>query len=144
VLLLSAGALVLSRGTGPVAVPVPTVTAGVAAACARVVSLLPDRLVGAPRRATTPPSGLTRAWDTRPVQVLRCGTGRGAADLLPADYEYDVDGVAWFREVQLAPARDGLRRWTTRVGPGLEIRVPDGGERDLINAGTDALRGLRR
>jgi len=138
---LAGCALLLTRSSGPVTVAAPSPDPVQARRCAEVLALLPTRLAGAPRRATTPASPFTLAYDTDPPQTVRCGTD--GSDLLPADTTYIVDRVVWTREAQLG--RGGtMRTWSTRRAPGLELRVPDGAERDLIDGATDALLGVRR
>ncbi len=73
-------------------VPVPSPDAVGARLCAGL--RLPEKVLGAERRDTSPDSQLTAAWGS-PAIALRCGVPRPAA-LRPESQLITVNGVDWF------------------------------------------------
>jgi Protein of unknown function (DUF3515) len=77
-----------------VSIPSPAPDAGDRAACARILTALPDSLAGERRRPITPHDALGAAWGD-PAMVLTCGVDR------PADFDefatcVEANGVDWF------------------------------------------------
>ena len=93
-LALVSALLVAGCGEGAVRVPVPTPDPAVARLCAGL--RLPETVLGAKRRDTSPDSPLTAAWGS-PAIALRCGVPRPAA-LRPDAQLVTVNGVDWFGE----------------------------------------------
>lgn len=119
--LLSAAALWLCVGHGPLGVDPSDPPQAHQAACAALVATTPDRLplvfvpVAGPapfdhRLVVAPASPYTAAWGS-PVVVLRCG----APAVQAADGCTELDDRAWFHD----PLQ--VERWTTRTQPVLEV-----------------------
>jgi hypothetical protein len=103
----------------PVRVEEPRPPEPVAAACARLVSDLPDELDGHPRRRVEPGSDRTAAWGDPPI-VLRCGVPVPAA-YGPTAQLYTINGVDWFAEELTA----GYVFTTVGRRANVEVTVPD-------------------
>ena len=98
----AASALLLVAGCspGPTPVPVPSPGPEVAAACADLIKALPDKVLDAERRETSPKSPLTTAYGDPPIEVT-CGVAAPAGMAEAQSQCFEVNGVGWFaKEVQ--------------------------------------------
>ncbi|GAA5042079.1 hypothetical protein GCM10023259_011480 [Thermocatellispora tengchongensis] len=94
--------------------PAPDPTA--AAACKTLAGLLPQRLDGADRVESEPPSPYVAVWGEGEI-ALRCGVPRPAA-MAPTDQLSTIDGVGWFAD----PRADTL--FTAVTGSGyVEVTI---------------------
>ena len=82
-----------SAGATPVAVPSPAPE--VAAACTQLVQALPDKVLDAKRRKTSPESPLTTAYGDPPITVT-CGVTPPAGMAEAQSQCFQVNGVGWF------------------------------------------------
>ena len=105
------------QATGPVDVPVPSVSREVQRDCAALVAALPVELdPGVERRPVSGDGALTAAWGEPPV-TLECGV----PDPERPDEPVTVNGLAWsVRDVGAG------YRWTTRgLRLNLAVEIPD-------------------
>lgn len=115
---LAAGALTSCGGP----VTVGSAPDGASAACDDVMALLPEQLVGAPRRETDGGAG-TAAWGD-PAILLRCGEEPVLTSSQPCvTVPGDPDGVDW---VVLAFDDSGSIVRTFGRDPAVEVEVPAG------------------
>jgi hypothetical protein len=119
-------ALSACGGSGPVRVAVPEPPPGGAlAACRGLAGALPEKVMDAGRRSTSPRSEFTAAWGDSPV-VLRCGVPRPAlldvADPVAAAElnSVGVNGVTWV----FAPGARGVTFTTLYRAANVEVFVP--------------------
>ncbi|GAA1570139.1 MULTISPECIES: DUF3515 domain-containing protein [Kribbella] len=82
-----------SPGAAPVPVPLPAPE--VAAACTSLVKALPDKVLDAKRRKTTPESPLTTAYGDPPI-VVTCGVAAPTGTTEALSKCFEVNGVGWF------------------------------------------------
>jgi len=116
--------------------PASQLSAATRAACAALVSTLPNALEAAQRRTTAPRSATTAAWGD-PAITLSCGGASGS----PLDEPFSVNGIRW----ALHDIGAG-RTWTTLDRhPAVVITMPDAYENqaELVGALTDALAATR-
>jgi hypothetical protein len=85
--------LIAACGAGAVEVPLPHPDAAATDLCRGLHDRLRQKLLGRPRRATTPTSPLVTAWGS-PAIVLRCGVPRPAA-LQPTSELAVINGISW-------------------------------------------------
>ncbi|GAA3133893.1 hypothetical protein JOF29_002290 [Kribbella aluminosa] len=101
ILLAALGVIVLagcSPGAAPV--PVPSPAPEVAAACGDLVKALPEKVLDAKRRKTSPESPLTAAYGDPPIEMT-CGVAAPAGLAEAQSQCFEVNGVGWFaKQVQ--------------------------------------------
>ena len=97
VLFAALGCVVVVAGCspGPAPVAVPSPAPEVAAACAQLVKALPEKVLDAKRRKTTPESPLTTAYGDPPIEVT-CGVAPPAGMAQAQSQCFEVNGVGWF------------------------------------------------
>jgi hypothetical protein len=105
-------------GAVPVAVPSPAPE--VATACAALVDAVPDKVLTASRRNTTPASELTAAWGDPPIE-LACGVSPPAGMATAQSQCFEVNGVGWYAE----QAQNGYVFTTIGRKLYVELSVPD-------------------
>ena len=101
-LLFAALGLVILAGCspGPASVAVPSAAPAVASVCAQLVKALPDKVLDAERRKTSPESPLTAAYGDPPIEVT-CGVAPPAGMAEAQSQCFEVNGVGWFaKEVE--------------------------------------------
>ncbi|WP_427891129.1 DUF3515 domain-containing protein [Kribbella sp. GL6] len=92
--------LIAACSPGAAPVPVPSPAPEVAAACTNLVKALPDKVLDAKRRKTTPESPLTTAYGDTPIEVT-CGVAAPAGMAEAQSQCFEVNGVGWFaKQVQ--------------------------------------------
>ena len=106
-----------SPGPAPVAVPSPAPE--VASACADLVKALPDKVLDAERRTTTPESPLTTAYGDPPIEVT-CGVAAPAGMAEAQSQCFEVNGVGWFAK----QAGNGVIFTTIGRALYVEVAVP--------------------
>jgi Protein of unknown function (DUF3515) len=84
----------------------PSPSGAVAAQCARLGDLVPERLQSLQPRVISPRSGLVHAWGS-PAVVLTCGVGAPQGYSPTSSETTVVDGVQWYQQ----PGADVVR-WT--------------------------------
>jgi hypothetical protein len=96
-LLVAALGLILLAGcsAGPTPVSVPSPAPEVAAACTQLVKALPEKVLDAKRRKTSPESPLTTAYGDPPIEVT-CGVSPPAGMAEAQSQCFEVNGVGWF------------------------------------------------
>ena len=96
-LLVAALGLILLAGcsAGPTPVSVPSPAPEVAAACTQLVKALPEKVLDAKRRKTSPESPLTTAYGDPPIEVT-CGVSPPAGMADAQSQCFEVNGVGWF------------------------------------------------
>ena len=114
------------EATGPVDLPAPTrpLTPTAAAACARLLELLPGEIdPGVGRR---PVDGPRAAWGD-PAVVLECGVAAGD----PADPPASINGLEW----TVRDTGAGFLWSTLRLGVNVSVAIPDAYENgaELVN-----------
>lgn len=87
--------LIAGCSAGPAAVSVPSPAPEVATACTDLVKALPDKVLDAKRRKTTPESPLTTAYGDPPIEVT-CGVAPPAGMAEAQSQCFEVNGVGWF------------------------------------------------
>ena len=106
-----------SPGPAPVAVPSPAPE--VATACTQIIKALPDKVLDAKRRKTTPESPLTAAYGDPPIEVT-CGVAPPAGMAEAQSQCFEVNGVGWFAK----KAENGVIFTTIGRAVYLEVAVP--------------------
>lgn len=96
-LLVAALGLIILAGcsAGPTPVSVPSPAPEVAAACTQLVKALPEKVLDAKRRKTSPESPLTTAYGDPPIEVT-CGVSPPAGMAEAQSQCFEVNGVGWF------------------------------------------------
>ncbi len=116
--------LLVGSWTDPQKVAVPTPGPAAKQVCESLAGRLPDRVQGHGRKALTPVSPLTAAWDSSPRTVLRCGVG--VPELLVKHPESDsvgVNGVDWLIEKH---SNGDVLFTTVERTANVEVLVPKG------------------
>ena len=119
--LFAAVGLILLAGCspGPTPVAVPNPAPEIASACGELMKALPEKVLDAKRRTTTPVSPLTSAYGDPPIEVT-CGV-RAPAGMAEAQSQcFEVNGVGWFA----VQAKNGVVFTTIGRAIYLEIAVP--------------------
>jgi hypothetical protein len=106
-----------SPGPAPVAVPSPAPE--VAAACEQLVKALPEKVLDAKRRKTSPESPLTTAYGDPPIEVT-CGVAPPAGMAQAQSQCFEVNGVGWFAK----EAGNGVIFTTIGRAVYFEVAVP--------------------
>ena len=114
-----AALLLAGCSTPAVPVAVPSPAAEVAAVCERLVAAMPDRVLDAEARETTPDSPLTAAWGDPPIEAT-CGVAAPAEMARAQSQCFEVNGVGWFA----APAGNGVVFTTIGRKVYVEVAVP--------------------
>jgi hypothetical protein len=123
--------LVLAGCDRSVPVAVPSPAPEVATACASLLDDVPDKVLSAKRRDTTPESRLTAAWGDPPIE-LACGVAPPAGMATAQSQCFEVNGVGWYAE----QAENGYVFTTVGRKLYVEVSVPDD-YRPEANALTD-------
>ncbi|GAA1557548.1 hypothetical protein GCM10009804_12930 [Kribbella hippodromi] len=121
-ILLAALGLIVLAGCSPGAAPVPVPSPGpeVTAACTELVKALPDKILDAKRRDTSPKSPLTAAYGDPPIEVT-CGVAPPAGMAEAQSQCFEVNGVGWFAK----QVENGFIFTTIGRELYVELAVPD-------------------
>jgi hypothetical protein len=120
VLFAALGLIVLAGcSAGPAPVPVPSPAPDVAAACTDLVKALPEKVLDAERRKTSPESPLTTAYGDPPIEVT-CGVAPPAGMAEAQSQCFEVNGIGWFAE----EVTNGVIFTTIGRALYLEVAVP--------------------
>lgn len=80
---------------GPAKIAVPSPAPEVATACDQLMKALPEKVLDARRRKTSPASTLTTAYGDPPIEVT-CGVTPPAGMAEAQSQCFEVNGIGWF------------------------------------------------